>query len=132
MKTCFKCGAPKPYSEFCRHPQMADGHLGKCKECAKRDVAERASAVSRHYAWIDRNREHRFATWEDEVSHMESLGYKLVPPEFKIAGWTVQLMAPELAPKLFVSSPSGPREMVANLNRYAGELGYPLYYQPNK
>jgi hypothetical protein len=39
VKTCFKCGDPKPLAEFYKHPAMADGHLGKCKACTKKDVA---------------------------------------------------------------------------------------------
>jgi hypothetical protein len=44
LKTCFKCGAEKPCTEFYKHPQMGDGLLGKCIECTKHDVRAHRAA----------------------------------------------------------------------------------------
>lgn len=40
-KKCFGCGEVQELDGFYPHPRMADGHLNKCKECIKADVAER-------------------------------------------------------------------------------------------
>lgn len=49
MKTCIRCGLLKELGEFYKHPQMADGHLNKCKQCclgyAKQERVERGDVL---------------------------------------------------------------------------------------
>jgi hypothetical protein len=58
LKTCFKCGLAKPRTEFYKGERMADGLSGKCKNCAKADVAvnrlENIEAIRQY----DRTRAH--------------------------------------------------------------------------
>ena len=56
LKTCFKCNAEKPLTEFYRHAQMGDGHLNKCKECTKRDVREHRLLNLAQFRAYDRRR----------------------------------------------------------------------------
>lgn len=59
FKCCFKCGTEKPLHDYYRHSQMADGHLNKCKSCAKADVgAYRAEHIDSLRAY-DRARGNR-------------------------------------------------------------------------
>lgn len=56
MKRCFRCHCEKPLSDFYKHAGMKDGHLNKCKQCTKADVAEhRAANLDRVQAY-DRRR----------------------------------------------------------------------------
>lgn len=44
MKTCYRCDFPKPIEDFYTHPGMADGRLGKCKECCIAEANARRAA----------------------------------------------------------------------------------------
>ena len=56
MKKCFKCNIEKDLTEFYLHRQMADGFLGKCKECTKQDVRLRRERNIEKIRAYDRER----------------------------------------------------------------------------
>lgn len=57
MKRCFKCGQVKPLSDFYKHKEMSDGHLNKCKCCAKKDTKDNYRAHIGQYKKYDKYRQ---------------------------------------------------------------------------
>ena len=58
IKTCFKCQRELPVESFYRHPMMTGGRLGKCKDCARKDVSENRAKKADYYNEFDRARYH--------------------------------------------------------------------------
>lgn len=56
MKHCKVCGELKPLMDYYKHPGMADGHLGKCKECHKAFIRKNREENVERYREHDRNR----------------------------------------------------------------------------
>lgn len=55
-KVCFRCQCEKPLEAFYAHPRMADGRLGKCKECTKADTKANREDRKDYYQAYDRRR----------------------------------------------------------------------------
>lgn len=108
-KICFKCGKELPISEFYRHPQMADGHLNKCKGCTKKDVhdkymdnlndaafveKERARGRSKYhrlYADKPRNEAHPDCSRHHAVRSVIERRVGKLPPETELHHWNYNL-----------------------------------------
>lgn len=104
IKQCIKCLKPLPLSDFYAHPQMADGHLNKCKSCCKAATSANIQKKYQSPEWADkeraRNREKYARLGPGKVDKLsQSIGqstYKLRYPE-KIKAHTA---AKGIAPKV--------------------------------
>ena len=56
-KQCFKCGEVKSLIDFYKHNQMSDGHLGKCKACARVDSQKQLEKKQQDPKWVAKERE---------------------------------------------------------------------------
>lgn len=56
QKKCFKCGQIKPLSAFYKHKKSKDGHLNKCINCTKQDVAINRLRHTDDESWIESER----------------------------------------------------------------------------
>jgi hypothetical protein len=69
-KECFKCNAVKPLEDFYKHSMMADGHLNKCKQCARNDALKHRELNLEKIRSYDRERGklvHRIALNQEMV-----------------------------------------------------------------
>lgn len=69
LKQCFQCKETKHLLAFSKHLGMADGHLGKCKECAKTYSKQHRKDNPEYYKAFEKERN------ENEERKQSSVGY---------------------------------------------------------
>lgn len=72
MKVCFKCNIKKNLSEFYKHKAMADGHLNKCKLCARKDNVLNRHKNIEYYRKYDKSRADLPHRVEQRIIYSES------------------------------------------------------------
>lgn len=70
MKACIKCLEVQPLTDFYTHPRMADGHLNKCKSCAKADAAKRYADKRADVLSYERERAQRPERRQKRIEYM--------------------------------------------------------------
>ena len=86
-------------------------------------------SISKHYEWQDNNRRREFETWEQEIEHVKSLGYSLVPPTYHIPHWSMDFSPGAKVPKIYVLRNDGMDEMRSRFDCKASRLGYPIFFK---
>ncbi len=82
MKKCFKCEQTKPIGDFYDHPAMADGKLGKCKECSKVDVRTNRAKRRAYYSEYEKIRSQREERKRDASANLQN-SRKKNPDQYK-------------------------------------------------
>ena len=82
-KSCFKCGAEKPLTDFYKHSAMADGHVNKCKECNKLDVRENRLIRADYYRDYDVRRYAEDPKVRQRISKVSRLWRETFPERYK-------------------------------------------------
>lgn len=72
-KRCITCKQVKSRSEYYTHLKMADGLLGRCKECHRTSARENRSAHADFYRQYDRNRANDPERLESRKKYAESI-----------------------------------------------------------
>lgn len=98
-KTCFKCGQTKKLDEFYIHKEMKDGHLNKCKSCAKLDVSKRHVLNMKNPSFLEKERErgrnkYKRLNYYGRCSHIKDKGlgsdYKSMNKKLRNAGFDLK------------------------------------------